>query len=145
MQKEFLNPSLRHEEQRALKWFLIMFYLISVFYDLFFYFFYKSYVYNLEPGLPGFGYVYYILLFALIPVVFFLNKKGRLSSIKYVFFGAYLVLSTMNDAVYYVGSDMEYQTGNIVEIFIILFTPLFVNKRFFHFVFIGMIIKYIII
>jgi putative nucleotidyltransferase with HDIG domain len=145
MQKEFLNPSLRHEEQRALKWFLIMFYLLSVFYDLFFYFFYKSYVYNLEPGLPGFGYVYYILLFALIPVVFFLNKKGKLSSIKYVFIVAYLVLSTMNDAVYYVGSDQDYQTGNVVEIFIILFTPLFVNKRFFRFAFIGMVIKYVVI
>ena len=145
MQNEFLNPSLRHEEQRALKWFLVMFYLISVLYDLFFYFFYKSYVYNLEPGLPGFGYIYYLLLFALIPVVFLLNKKGKLSTIKYVFIVVYLVLSTMNDAVYYVGTDLEYQTGNIVEIFIILFTPLFVNQRFFNFVFVGMIIKYVLI
>ncbi|MGM0902167.1 MAG: HD-GYP domain-containing protein [Bacillota bacterium] len=145
MQKEFLNPSLRHEEQRALKWFLIMFYLISVLYDLFFYFFYKTYVYNLEPGLPGFGYIYYLLLFALIPVVILLSKKVKLSSIKYVFIVAYLVLSTMNDAVYYLGSDIEYQTGNVVEIFIVLFTPLFVNKNFFNFVFIGMIIKYVVI
>jgi len=145
MQNEFLNPSLRHEEQRALKWFLIMFYLLSVLYDLFFYFFYKSYVYKLEPGLPGFGYIYYLLLFALIPVVFLLIKKGKLGSIKYVFIVAYLVLSTMNDAVYYVGTDREYQTGNVVEIFIVLFTPLFVNTRFFKFVFIGMIIKYVLI
>jgi len=145
MQKEFLNPSLRHEEQRALKWFLIMFYLISVLYDLFFYFFFKTYVYNLEPGLPGFGYIYYLLLFALLPVVYLLNKKGKLSSIKYFFIIVYLLLSTMNDTVYYLGSDMEYQTGNIVEIFIVLFTPMFVNKRFFNIVFIGMIIKYVFI
>ena len=145
MQRDFLNPSLRHEEQRTVKWFLIMFYLISVVYDLLYYFIYKKYVYNLEPGLPGFGYVYYLLLFTLLPVVYVLSKQGKLSSVKYVFISAYLLLSTINDSVYYFGESLDYQTGNVVEVFIILFTPMFVNTKFFHFVFVGMIIKYLVI
>lgn len=145
MQRNFLNPSLMHEEQRAVKWFLIMFYLISVVYDLFYYFFYKKYIYNLEPGLPGFGYIYYLLLFALIPLVYVMSNKEKQTSIKYVFISAYLFLSTINDSVYYLGTNMDYQTGNVVEIFIVLFTPIFVNKNFFRFVFIGMIFKYLLI
>ncbi len=145
MQNEFLNPSLRHEEQRALKWFLILFYLISIVYDVFSYFIYKKYVYNLEPDLPGTIYVYYLLLLFLLLAIYLMKKKGKLTSIKYVFISAYLLLSTMHDTVYYFGKSVEFQTGNIVEVFIILFTPMFVNTRFFHFVFIGMVIKYILI
>ncbi|SEM94430.1 HDIG domain-containing protein [Mesobacillus persicus] len=145
MRSDFLNPSLRHEEQRALKWFLIMFYLISVVYDIFYNFIYKKYISNVEPGLPGVGYVYYLLLFALLLVIFLMIKKGKLGSVKYVFISVYLFLSIINDTVYYFGSNLEYQTGNIVEVFIILFTPMFVNTNFFRFVFIGMVIKYLII
>ncbi|MCM3585504.1 HD-GYP domain-containing protein [Mesobacillus maritimus] len=148
MQKGFLNPSLMHEEQRALKWFLIMFYLISVVYDLFYYVIFKKYVYNLEPGLPGFGYVYYVLLFALLPLLYLLSKKGKVTSIKYIFIFLFLLLSTINDAVYYLGknlSDTQIGTGNVVEVFVILFTPMFVNRRFFHFVFLGMVLKYLVI
>ncbi|MCM3669764.1 HD-GYP domain-containing protein [Mesobacillus maritimus] len=144
MQKGILNPSLRDEEQRALKWFLIMFYLISVGYDFFYYFIFKI-MNKLEPGLPGFSYVYYFLLFTLLLVINIMLKKGKLHSIKYVFFTSYLILSIINDTVYYLERSLDYQTGNIVEVFIILFTPMFVNARFFHFVFIGMVIKYLII
>ena len=145
MQTEFLNPSLRHEEQRALKWFLIMFYLISIVYDLFYYFIFTDYVNNLETGFPRFSYVYYFLLFALLLVINFMIKRGKLSSIKYVFISTYLLLSTINDTVYYFGKSADYQTGNVVEVFIILFTPMFVNTRFFHFVFLGMVIKYLLV
>jgi HD-GYP domain-containing protein (c-di-GMP phosphodiesterase class II) len=144
MQKEFLNPNLRNEEQRALKWFLIMFYLISIVYDLFYYFIFGNFLNDLEPGLPASIYVYYFLLFALLLIISIMTKKGKLSSIKYVFISAYLVLSTINDTVFYIGNNMDYETGNIVEVFIILFTPMFVNTRFFQFVFIGMISKYLL-
>ncbi len=145
MQNGFINPSLRHEEQRALKWFLILFYLISVIYDLFSYFIFKKYVYNLEPDLPGMIYIYYLLLFALLLVIYLMNKNGKLSSIKYVFISAYILFSTIYDTAYYLGKNLEYQTGNIVEVFIILFTPMFVNTKFFHFVFFGMVFKYMLI
>jgi len=145
MQSGFINPSLRHEEQRALKWFLIMFYLISIVYDLFFYFIFGNYLNNIEPGLPGFIYVYYFLLFVLLFVIQLMIKRGKISSIKYVFISTYLVLSIINDTVYYLGNNVDYQTGNIVEVFIILFTPMFVNTRFFQFVFSGMVLKYLLI
>mgnify|MGYP005828999319 CR=1 FL=1 len=145
MQNELLNPSLRHEEQRALKWFLIMFYLISIVYDLLYYSIFTKYLNGLESGFPAIIYPYYLLLFAMLLVINFMIKKGKISSIKYVFITAYLILSTMNDTLYYFGKSSDFQSGNIVEIFIILFTPMFVNTRFFHFVFIGMIIKYLII
>ncbi|MBM4764464.1 HD-GYP domain-containing protein [Bacillus sp. B15-48] len=140
------SSSLIHEEQRAVKWFLILFYLSSVFYDLFYYFFYKKYILNLEPGLPGsFGYVYYFLMFAFLPAAYFFKKSGKTSSIKYMFISAYLIFSIVNDSIYYLGTDLDYQTGNVVEIFIVLFTPMFVNLNFFKFVFLGMILKYLFI
>jgi len=146
MQNGIINPSLRHEEQRALKWFLLMFYLISVLYDFFYYYIYKEFILGVEPGFSvSFGYVYYVLMFAFIPLAYVLNRKGKISSIKYVFIVWYLFSSTMYDSVYYLGKDLDYQTGNVVEIFIILFTSMFVNTKFFNFVFTGMMLKYLII
>ena len=140
------SSSLNHEEKRAITWFLTLFYGISITYDFFYYYIYKKFIVDIEPGLPGaFGYWYYIFMFALIPMAHYLNKVNKTSSIKYIFIICFVLLSIVNDGVTFWGNSMEYASGNVVEVFLILFSPIFVNKRFFMVVFNGMLLKYLFI
>ncbi|MEI2356344.1 HD-GYP domain-containing protein [Mesobacillus zeae] len=146
MQLETNDARLRTEEQRALIWFLGLFYVIFILYDFFYYYIYKKYVMNIEPGLPSdFGYWYYLFVFLLIPITYAQRKSKRIYLTKYILISVYIVMSIINDAFTYLGSDLTYQTGNIVEVFFILFTPIFVNKNFFRFVFTGIAFKYIMV
>jgi len=146
MQTKVKTSSLNHEEIRAINWFLALFYGISIAYDFFYYYIYKKFILHIEPGLPGaFGYWYYMFLFALIPITHYLKKHDKTPSIKYIFIISFVLLSILNDGVTYWGNSLEYASGNVVEVFLILFSPIFVNTRFFLVVFNGMLFKYLFI
>lgn len=146
MQTKVKNSSLNHEEIRAIGWFLALFYGISIVYDFFYYFVYAKYVLNVSPGLPGaFGYWYYLGMLLLIPLGIYLKKINRTSSIKFVFIICFVILSIINDGVTYWGNSLNYASGNVVEVFLILFSPIFVNSRFFFVAFSGMLFKYLFI
>ncbi|WP_415814347.1 HD-GYP domain-containing protein [Mesobacillus thioparans] len=146
MQIKARDTSLNYEEIRAIGWFMALFYGISIVYDFFYYFVYAKYVLNLAPGLPGaFGYWYYLVMLLLIPLAFYLKKNNRTSSIKFVFIISFVILSIINDGVTYWGNTLDYASGNVVEVFLILFSPIFVNTRFFFVVFGGMLFKYLFI
>jgi len=147
MKKGMINSTLIHEEQRSVVLFLWLFYLISFSYDILF--FYVIPHYTGQPNFnifrEGLGIWFYIILLLLLPIAIYLIKKGKPNPVKYVYFVTYMILSMVNELIIYFGNTREYQNGNIVEIFLVLFSPIFVNKRYFSLVCFGMIIKYFII
>ncbi|CAG9607274.1 HD-GYP domain-containing protein [Pseudoneobacillus rhizosphaerae] len=146
MHKQRIDSELRNEEQRTLTWFITLFYLISVSYDLLYYLIRPLYFTHEKIGFQNnLYYVIYVIIIGLLPLVYYLNRnnKGYLS--KYIISATYLFLTTVSDLIYYLGKDIDFKSGNIAEMFIILFAPIFVNSRFFWFVTLGTMARYILL
>jgi putative nucleotidyltransferase with HDIG domain len=146
MQKKRIDSALRNEEQRAAVWFITLFYFILVTYDLFYYFIVPKYLTGEKVGFDNtFNYWLYVIMFGLLPLIIYLIKNKKEFLIKYIYSFAYLILTLINDFTTYLGKDIEYNSGNIAELFIILFAPIFVNSRFFWFVSIAIMAKYLLL
>ncbi|WP_066306263.1 HD-GYP domain-containing protein [Bacillus sp. FJAT-29814] len=134
-----------HEEQRTVKWFLISFYIILFGYDIFYYYFLPIYISHEKPGLPGnYWYINYIVLLLLILVMLYISRINKQFLIKYVFFIGYLLTAFTVDIITYYGTADEYFSGNVVEVFLILSLPLFLNTRYFWLVSLGVTVKYLL-
>lgn len=143
------NTSLLLEEKRSAILFLWLFYIIFFMYDIFYY--------NLFPAFPwlaadtgnaiwyDFMYVKYTIIIALIPVSIYLIKMNKVELVKYILFYGYISVNLVSDILYYKDSLISYSSGNLVEVVIILFSPIFVNKCFTYTVSIGLIIKYVLV
>ncbi len=135
-----------HEEQRTVKWFLVLVYIISLGYDLFYYYLLPVLNSSKKNGFPSnYWYATYIVLLMLIPVFYYLNKANKISIIKYVFFISYLVTVFTVDVLTFYGHGEKYTSGNVVEVFLILSLPIFLDKKFFWTVSLGLIAKYVLI
>lgn len=147
MKKGMINSALIHEEQRSVVLFLWLFYLISISYDILFFYVIPHYTGqpNFDIFHEGLGIWFYLILLVLLPIAIYFLKKGKPNHVKYIFFFTYIFLSLVNEITIYFGSTREYQNGNVVEIFLVLFSPIFVNKRYFTLVCVGMIFKYSIV
>jgi putative nucleotidyltransferase with HDIG domain len=134
-----------HEEKQTVKWFLFLFYIIALGYDLFFYYLLPVYIGQKEGGLPGdIWYFNYIVLGILALVSYYLFKVNKQFIIKYVFFICYFFTIFVVDSITYFGKGDSYTSGNIVEVFVILTLPVFLNKRYFWVVSLGIASKYIL-
>ena len=104
------------------------------------------YVNKEEIGLPlgGLGFFFHIFLFALIPLAIYLVKKGQPEKIKYIYFVAFTLLDVVNNFLIYWGTDQEFNSGHVLEIYFILFSPIFVSSRFFWTMTLGFFIKYLL-
>lgn len=140
------NIRLDREEIRTLKLLLSLFYFFLIAYDIFYYYIFTYYE-NKEVGLPdgGLRFWYHIILILLLPVSIYLAKNGRVFLVKYLYLLAFILVDIVSNLMIYLGSDTVFQSGHIVEIIFILFSPIFINKRFFWFTSIGMILKYAIL
>jgi putative nucleotidyltransferase with HDIG domain len=146
MQNSFEEPSLYHEEKRAIKWFITLFYILFISFEIFYYYINPTYVTHKDVLIfSNYRYYYHLLILLLLPSVFLLLKKGKLYSVKFIFFLGFIAITIINDSVTYFGNDVAYDGGNIVEVFLILFAPIFVNTAFFWTVSIGTIFKYLYI
>lgn len=135
-----------HEEKRTVKWFLLFSYIILISYDLFYYYLYPTFIKHNDDGPKNkFFYLTYIILTILLIVAFYLNKVNKQSWIKYVFIISYLTISFIVDILNYYGSGADYFSGNVVEVFLILTLPLFLNIKYFWLVSLGYQIKYTLI
>lgn len=135
---------LANEEQRNVKWFLLCFYIIMIGYDVFYYYLLPIYITHKKSGFPSdFWYINYLVLIILIPVYFYLNKVNKTFWIKYVFFICYLFTTFIVDILSYFGRGNSYTSGNVVEVFLILALPLFLNTRYFWLVSLGIVARYI--
>jgi putative nucleotidyltransferase with HDIG domain len=140
MYRKINETLLIDEEQRALKWFLTLFYFIYIFYEVFYHFFYK----NIDSNLPrDINFLTYIGLIFLLPLPWILRRRGKVHLVKYIFVIGYLIISIFNEILIYSKGNLEYQSGNAVELLIVLFTPFFVNTRFFWVVTSALISKYL--
>ncbi|WHY78684.1 HD-GYP domain-containing protein [Neobacillus sp. WH10] len=134
-----------HEEQRTVKWFLLFFYIIVIGYDFFYYFFLPIFVTDKKSGVPSnFWYLNYLVLLILIPVMYYLSKVNKQSWIKYVFIISYLSTAFIVDIITYWDRGKDYSSGNVVEVFLMLSLPLFLDKRYFWLVSLGLAAKYIL-
>ncbi|MGV2940358.1 ATP-binding protein [Mesobacillus sp. LC4] len=137
------NSVLVYEEVKAVKFFLWTFYIILFPYDIIYYFI-VPYLNKEAMGLPdgGLGFFFHILLFLLIPVGILLIRRGEPEKVKYFYFLAFVLIDSINNFMIYWGTDHEFKSGHVLEIYFILFSPIFVNKRFFWAMTLGFFIKY---
>lgn len=148
MQKGFLSTALIGEERRATRLFLYLFYIISFGYDI---------VYNIliplmtgaipKLGIVGSynGYFMNAIQLGLLPIAIYLMKNDRSSTVKYLYFYVYTTLNITTEIILFYGHPEDYHGGNIVEIILVLFSPIFVNKKYFWTVSCGTILKYALI
>src|SRR5690606_25518463 len=133
---------LLQEEKRSTKLFLWLFYSVFFIYDIFYYDIFPDF-----PWLPDSEntlwhdslYIKYFVIIALIPLFVYLIQKDKTEYVKYILLFGYLSVNTIGDIIYYKDSPLSYSSGSIVELVIILFSPIFVNKRFTYYVTGGLI------
>lgn len=146
MKNSFLGSALYNEEMRATKLFIGLFLAINLSYDIVYYQilpkFMQVYAFNLKGNIH---YVSYIVQIILLIISYVLYKKKKPYLIKYVFFIGFTLMNIIFEFIVFYGNPQNYAGGNIVEIFMVLFSPIFVNKRFFFTVAAGTIIKYFIV
>ncbi|MFK4467794.1 ATP-binding protein [Bacillus sp. RC252] len=138
--------SLIYEERGALKVFILLFYIIFFLYDVIYYFVYPAMNINeARVGWPegGMGIGVYILVISLFPISIYLQKQGYVYFVKYLFLIGYMLIDLINNLMIYLHSDRVFENGNMVEIFLILFAPIFVNRKYFYFVSCSVIGKYV--
>lgn len=141
--EEFMLPN---EEIRTVKWFLLFFYIILVGYDFFYYYLFPAFIEHEEVGPPSkFFYLTYILLIILIPIAYYLNKRNKQASIKYVFFISYLLVTFIVDILSFYGRGASYKSGNLIEVFLLLSLPLFLSRRYFWLVSLGVTARYLFV
>jgi putative nucleotidyltransferase with HDIG domain len=143
MKTNMKGSNLDHEEKRAIKWLLILFYLLFISFDLFYFYLYPKYILNENiEYINNSKFFYYFLIIMLIPLVMRMLRKKDIFSVKYIFFLSYTLITILYDSITYFGSGVEYKNGNIVEVFLLLFAPIFVSSLFYWTVAIGTIFKY---
>ncbi|CAM3912631.1 ATP-binding protein [Mesobacillus zeae] len=132
------------EEIKTAKFFLWVFYIILISYDAVYYFVIPYYS-NEEIGFPkgGMGIWYYIICFLLLPPALYFLKCGKPYRIKYIYIISFLFLDAINNIMIYWPTKQQFASGHVLELFFVLFTPIFLNKRFFWAVTISYLTKYI--
>ncbi|ETI70588.1 HD-GYP domain-containing protein [Neobacillus vireti] len=134
-----------HEEKRTVKWFLLFSYIILFGYDFFSYYLFPNFIAHKDIVPPRFLYLTYIIVLLLIPIVYYLNKVKKQFWIKYVFSITYIITTFAVELLTFSRKDDYTYSGNIVEVFLILSLPLFINKRYFWIVSVGITAKYLLL
>ncbi|WHY78683.1 ATP-binding protein [Neobacillus sp. WH10] len=145
MEESSNSPKLIFEENKANKLFLWLFYFLFFFFDIF-YNYISSFKFKEEIVLitrDGLGFWLYICVFSLLPISIYISKKGNPYVVKYVFVIGYLVIDVIDNFLKYYGTSKTFFSGNIVELLFILYSPIFVNKKYLLTVSLGLIGKYL--
>jgi putative nucleotidyltransferase with HDIG domain len=143
MLKNIKDSTLIFEEKRTLKWFLVLFFTISILYDAFYYFILPVVLENETPGMPSFfGYFLYVVLFIITAISYIVYRRSNTTRVKYIVVLGYVVLTFINDSIIHMIDPGVRGGGNIVEVFLILFSPIFISELFFLFVCGSIILKY---
>ncbi|MDM5153191.1 ATP-binding protein [Bacillus sp. DX1.1] len=124
----------------------MLFYFIFLLYDIIYYFIYPAMNINeAQVGWPegGLGIGVYIFVGSLLPISIYLQKRDHTYFVKYLFFIGYMLIDLINNLMIYLRTDRVFENGNIVEIFFILFAPVFANRKYFCLVSFGAIGKYV--
>lgn len=139
--------SLIYEERKALKVFILLFYIIFFSYNAIYYFVYPAININgTTVGWPegSLGIGVYIFVIVLFPISMYLQKRGYVYSIKYLFLFGYMFINLINNLMIYLRTDRAFEHGSMVEMLLILFAPVFVNRKYFYLVSFSVIGKYVL-
>ncbi|OCA83354.1 hypothetical protein A8F94_18120 [Bacillus sp. FJAT-27225] len=134
------------EEIKALKLSIWLFYIIFLGYDAFYYLIF----YPMKAGKPdisfgdGLGIWYHIIGILFLPISLFLFHKGKLYAIKYFFFIGHSLLDLVNNLLIFYNTNEQFRAGNFTEVVFLFFAPIFINKKYFWTVSIGLSIKYLV-
>lgn len=147
MSKGIRNPRLIFEEKKAIKLFLWLFYIFFITFDIFWYFILPKFTTYGKDKFPdnGLGYWLYVLVFSLLPISIYIIKKGNPYLVKYIFLAGYLIIDIIDNLIMYLGTSVPFGSGNIVELLFLFFSPIFVNKKYYWTVSIGITGKYILL
>lgn len=143
------KTSLLQEEKRSTVLFLWLFYVVFFVYDIFYYGLFPKFPWH-DAGIGStvwydFMYIKYGVIVGLIPLSIYLIKINKTGIVKYIIFLGYFTTNLFSDILYYKDSSIAYTSGNLVEIIIILFSPIFVSKKYSYYVSLGLIIKYALV
>jgi signal transduction histidine kinase len=144
MNEGIKNPKLIFEERKAIILFLWLFNLMFYSFDIFYNHIRPKL--NIEkskfdPDEAGLGIWLYILVISMLPVAIYFIKKGNPYIVKYIYIIGYICIDIIDILMRYLGTNTPYAAGNIVEVLFVLFSPIFVNKKYFWVVSLGMIGK----
>jgi signal transduction histidine kinase len=141
------NPSTKLilEEQKAIKLFLWLFYIMYFCFDVYYYYIYANLQKQGDIGFPNEGlgiWIYVFILGLLIPGIYYI-KKGNPYIVKYVYLVGYILVTLTDDLITYLENPSPYASGNIVEVLFIVFSPIFVNKKYFYISSLLITVKYL--
>jgi HD-GYP domain-containing protein (c-di-GMP phosphodiesterase class II) len=137
MNRKMLLRALIEQERRAASLFVILLLSVICMIDL-------AIIIYADHG-PGLILLLpYTFLYLLIPLAIVLYKKQNPRYIKYMFFLTYTIVCFIIEIAVFFGSS-DYSGGNMAEVFFILFTPIFINRRYYLIVTVGIFIKYLLI
>ena len=144
------KSSMLQEEKHSTILFLWLFYVVFFVYELFYYNLFPSFPWSNGGGVLNGNfmivlYVKYGIMIAFIALSIYLIKKEKTELVKYIIFFGYFSTNVFSDILYYKDSTLTYTSGNLVELVIILFSPIFVNKKFTSYISCGLILEYILI
>lgn len=147
MRKGLLHDTLNHQERQTVKLFLFLFYLINISYDASYYYLLPMIIKDPKFGFENYwvGFGDYFVQIVLLVIAIYLLRRNEPEKIKYIFFIAYMLSAVIGEIIIYSDSEAEYASGNIVELFLVLFSPVFINKTFCWVVSVGTIMKYLVV
>jgi hypothetical protein len=146
MRRGFLHNTVLDQEQRAVKLFLILYYLLQVIFDYLYYYVFPNFTDDaISFNEGGLGYGLYGIELALLPLAIYWIRGKNPFPIKYVYLAVFLSATMINELMIYWGTADEYQSGNIGDVLLLIFTPIFLNRRFFFIVLAGIVLKYAIL
>jgi signal transduction histidine kinase len=130
------------EEVKATKLFIWMFYIIFIAYDVFYYVILPMIDgRNIGISKHGLGYWLYLLVFGLFPIgVYYLKRRPYI--VKYIYFIGYNLIDIINTLLIYIETYNEFNSGNVVELVFVLGSSIFISKKYFWIVSLGMMFKY---
>lgn len=148
MKEPSLSTTVLEQEEKATRLFLYLFCVITLVSGI-----YKLVVEvrlpaEINPGTPNVPideWIYLITEVVLLLVGFYLLKAKRSHLIKHIFLYVYLLVALVTELTIYSLYEMEYSSGSVMEIFFVLFTPIFLDKKYFWWVTIGLNSKYAIV
>jgi signal transduction histidine kinase len=141
------SPKLILEERKTIKFFIWLFYIFFIAYEIFINYLMPLYAKEGKIGIPneGLGLLFHVAVIGILPVAIYFLKKGNPYIVKYLFLFSFLLIEMINDFLIFSGSDKPYGSGSIVELLFVFFSPIFVNKKFLLVTAISMIGKYIVL
>ena len=147
MKESNIVHKLSYEETKATKLFLWLFYIFYIAFELIYYYIFPDLFRDgrISKHREGLGLWYYFFIFGIFPLAIYFKKKGNPYIIKYLYIYTFIVIDTIHNLIIYIGTDKQFAAGSIVEVVFILFSPIFVNKKYFWTVSIGMVLKYVLI